>query len=241
MNLSARVWWWSVLAMLPLAAIAHSERADRIFVNGKLWTGDDARPTAEALAVAGDRIIAVGSSREIQALAGPQTVSVDLRGRRVVPGFQDSHLHFPGPSINSVALDGLESLAAFQKALGDFARTHPELAWISGSGWGYSAFPNQEVHRKYIDAVIPDRPVYVTERDGHMGLANSRALALAGITRDTPDPPNGHIMRDAQGEPTGELKEAAQSLMRKHIPQRSSDEMYQSFSCSRECSGARLQ
>jgi predicted amidohydrolase YtcJ len=223
------VWWWALLAVLPLAAGAQAQRADRIFVNGKIWTGDDARPSAEAIAVAGDKILAVGSSQEIRALAGPKTVSVDLGGRLMVPGFQDSHLHFPGESINSVQLDGLESLESFQKALSDFAKSHPKLTWITGSGWGYSAFPNQTVHKKYIDAVISDRPVYVAERDGHMGLANSKALELAGITRDTKDPPNGHIMRDANGEPTGELKEAAQFLMRKHIPPETPDEMYQTF------------
>jgi predicted amidohydrolase YtcJ len=219
----------ALLTVLPLAASAQAQRADRIFVNGKIWTGDDAHPSAAAIAVAGDKILAVGSSQEIRALAGPQTASVDLGGRLMVPGFQDSHLHFPGESINSVQLDGLESLESFQKALGDFAKSHPKLAWITGSGWGYSAFPNQTVHKKYIDAVIADRPVYVAERDGHMGLANSKALALAGITRDTQDPPNGHIMRDADGEPTGELKEAAQYLMRKHIPPETPDEMYQTF------------
>jgi len=224
-----RVWWWALLAVLPLTAGAQAQRADRIFVNGKIWTADDARPSAEAIAVAGDKIVAVGSSQEIRALAGPKTVTVDLGGRLMVPGFQDSHLHFPGQSINAVELDGLESLEAFQKALGDFAKSHPKLPWITGSGWAYSAFPNQTVDKKYIDAVISDRPVYVAERDGHMGLANSKALALAGITRDTKDPPNGHIMRDANGEPTGELKEAAQRLMRTHIPPETPDEMYQTF------------
>jgi predicted amidohydrolase YtcJ len=223
-----KVWWWALLAALPLAG-AQAQQADRIFVNGKIWTGDDARPSAEAIAVAGDKILAVGSSQEIRALAGPKTVTVDLGGRLMVPGFQDSHLHFPGESINAVQLDGLESLESFQKVLGDFAKSHPNLAWITGSGWGYSAFPNQTVDKKYIDAVISDRPVYVAERDGHMGLANSQALAIAGITRDTKDPPNGHIMRDASGEPTGELKEAAQSLMRKHIPSETPDEIYQTF------------
>ena len=224
-------WWCWALMALPLVASAQApaQRADRIFVNGKIWTADDARPPAEALAVSGDKVLAVGSSQEIRALAGPNTVTVDLGGRLVVPGFQDSHLHFPGASVNSVELDGIETLQGFQKKLADHARSHPKATWITGGGWGYSAFPNQTVHKKYIDAVISDRPVYVGERDGHMGLANSKALQLAGITRDTKDPPNGHIMRDANGEPTGELKEAAQSLIRPHIPRESTEEIYQSF------------
>jgi len=224
-------WWLWALVALPLSVLAQApaQRADRIFVNGKIWTADDTRPSAEALAVAGDTILAVGSSKDIRALAGPQTVTVDLRGRLMVPGFQDSHLHFPGSSINSVKLDGIETLEGFQKTLGDFAKSHSKLTWITGGGWGYSAFPDQTVHKKYIDAVIADRPVYVSERDGHMGFANTKALQLAGITRDTKDPPNGHIMRDANGEPTGELKEAAQSLIRPHIPRETTDEIYQSF------------
>ena len=226
-----RGWWLCVLIALPWAVCAQApaQRADRIFVNGKIWTADDARPSAQALAIVGDKILAVGSSREIRALAGPKTVTVDLGGRLMVPGFQDSHLHFPGESINSVQLDGIETLDGFQKTLADFAKSHPKLAWITGGGWGYSAFPDQTVHRKYIDAVISDRPVYVGERDGHMGFANTKALQLAGITRDTKDPPNGHIMRDANGDPTGELKESAQSLIRVHVPRESTDEIYESF------------
>jgi predicted amidohydrolase YtcJ len=223
-------WFWALVSM-PLAASAQApaQRVDRIFVNGKIWTADDARPSAEALAVCGDKIVAVGSSRDIRALAGPKTVTVDLGGRLVLPGFQDSHTHFPGPSINAVRLDGIETLEGFQKRLGDFAKSHPQLAWITGAGWVYSGFPNQTVDKKYIDAVISDRPVYVLERDGHMGLANTKALQLAGITRDTKDPPNGHIMRDSNGEPTGELKEAAQSLVRGRVPHETPEEIYQSF------------
>jgi predicted amidohydrolase YtcJ len=202
---------------------------DRIFVNGIFWTGDDTHPRAEAIAISGDKLLAVGTNQDIRALAAADTAVVDLKGRFVVPGFQDSHLHFPGTSVNSVRLEGIESLDAFQKRLAEFAKTHPSLPWITGGGWGYSAFPNQTVDKKYVDAVISDRPVYVSERDGHMGLANSKALQIAGITRATPDPPNGHIMKDANGEPTGELKEAAQELMYSKIPPRSEEETYQTL------------
>jgi predicted amidohydrolase YtcJ len=223
-------WLWALLCVpLAMGAQAQTSHADRIFVNGKVWTADDAHPTAQAVAVSGDKIVAVGSSQEIRALAGPKTVTVDLGGRLMVPGFQDAHMHWPGPSINSVKLDGIETLEGFQKTLGDFAKSHPKLAWITGAGWVYSGFPNQTVDKKYIDAVIADRPVYVLERDGHMGLANTKALQLAGITRDTKDPPNGHIMRDANGEPTGELKEAAQKLVRGRVPHETPNEVYQGF------------
>lgn len=224
--------------ILPLAVVAAlaapspsqaADHADRLFVNGVVWTADDARPRAQALAVAGDRILAVGSDAEIRALAAPDTAVVDLHGRLVLPGFQDSHLHFPGPSVNTVDLVGAETLEDLQGRIASFAKAHPDLPWILGRGWGYSVFPDQKPDRKYVDAVVSDRPVYLTERDGHMGLANSKALAIAGITAETRDPPNGHLMRDAAGEPTGELKEAAQGLLRKHIPPRSAEDVYESL------------
>lgn len=221
---TAVVLLWSLA--LPLAAAQH---ADRIFVNGNIWTEDDAHPRAEALAVSGDKLVAVGSNAAIRALASPDTAIVDLHGRLVVPGFQDSHLHFPGPSINEVDLAGANSLREFQQRIAEFARSHPALPWIIGSGWGYSLFPNEKPDKKYLDAVVSDRPVYVSERDGHMGLANSKALALAGIAAGTADPPNGHIMQEAGGEPTGELKEAAQRLLTKHIPPRSAEDRYESL------------
>ena len=220
-----------LLGTFLISAVAQTapQHADRIFVNGKIWTADDTRPMAEALAIQGDTILAVGSSDEIRKLASKETAIVDLNGRLIVPGFQDSHLHFPGDPVNSVQLDGLETLESFQKRLAEFSKAHPDLKWITGGGWGYSAFPNQTVDKKYIDAVISDRPVYVSERDGHMGLANSKALEIAGITRATPDPPNGHIMKDSNGEPTGELKEAAQDLIRSHIPKPTLQETYETL------------
>jgi predicted amidohydrolase YtcJ len=217
------------LTIVCTPAQTPQQHADRIFVNGKIWTEDDVRPQAEALAVSGDKLLAVGTNEEVRALAAPDTAVVDLHGRLVVPGFQDSHLHFPGQSVNEVDLHGTETLKEFQQRLADFAKAHPKLPWITGHGWGYSAFPNETVDKKYIDEVIPDRPVYVSERDGHMGLANSKALEIAGITRATSDPPNGHLMKDANGEPTGEFKEAAQELIYSHIPPESPDERYQAL------------
>jgi predicted amidohydrolase YtcJ len=220
-----------LLVTVLSTATTQSEKrhADRILINGKIWTADDSQPNAEALAISGDKILAVGSNQEIRSLATSDTAIVDLKGRLVVPGLQDSHLHFPGPSVNSIRLDGLDTLQAFQNALAEFAKSHPDLPWITGGGWGYSAFPDQMPDKKYIDAIISDRPVYVSERDGHMGLANSKALQIAGITRDTHDPPNGHIMKDSKGEPTGELKEAAQDLLRTHIPERTDQDLYESL------------
>jgi predicted amidohydrolase YtcJ len=217
------------LTIVCTPAQTPQQHADRIFVNGKIWTEDDVRPQAQAFAVSVDKILAVGSNEQVRALATADTAVIDLQGRLVVPGFQDSHLHFPGQSVNEVDLHGTETLKEFQQRLSDFAKAHPKLRWITGHGWGYSAFPNQTVDKKYIDAVISDRPVYVSERDGHMGLANSKALQIAGVTSATPDPPNGHIMKDSSGHPTGEFKEAAQYLIFGHISPRSDDDLYQSL------------
>lgn len=219
-----------VLAMLiGLPTAQAAEVADRIFINGKVWTANESQPYAEAFAILGDKFLAVGSTQEIRKLAGAETQIIDLRGQLVVPGFQDSHLHFPGPSTRSLALDGIESLAELQKTIADFAAAYPDLPWITGMGWAYSAFPEQIPDKKYLDAVVPDRPVYIVARDGHMGLANSKALELAGISRATPDPPNGTLARTASGDITGELKESAQYLLRAKIPPRSEEDVYQSF------------
>jgi len=217
------------VACAALAATQATPHADRIFVNGTIWTGDDARARASAMAIGGDRILAVGSDDEVRAHASADTTIVDLRGRLVVPGFQDSHLHLPGASINQVDLSGAASLREFQQRLADFARAHPALPWITGHGWGYSAFPDRTADKRYIDEVISDRPVYVTERDGHMGLANSKALESAGVGSNIADPPNGRIVRNARNEPTGELQEAAQGLVRRRIPPETADDRYRAL------------
>ena len=218
-----------VSIVICCSAQTSSQHVDRIFTGAKIWTGDDAHPQAQAIAISGDRLLAVGSDQEIKALAASDTTVVDLGGRLVVPGFQDSHIHFPGRSINEIDLHGVETLKDFQQRLSDFAKAHPSLPWITGHGWGYSAFPNQTVDKKYIDAVISDRPVYLLERDGHMGFGNSKAVQIAGVTAATPDPPNGHIMKTASGEPTGEFKEMAQDLIFSKIPPRTMEDQYESL------------
>src|SRR5262249_28844719 len=130
----------AVAGLTALCGVAQTPQpnADRIFVNGKIWTADVARPQAEAIAVRGEKSVAVGSTEEIKKLAGPATEIADLRGRLVVPGFQDSHAHWPGSSVNEVDLHGAETLEEFHKRLADFAKSHPKLPWITGHGWGYS-------------------------------------------------------------------------------------------------------
>ena len=199
---------------------------DRIYINGRIWTGESSQPWAEALAVSGETLACVGTTDEIRKSAGGSVEVVDLEGRFVTPGFQDSHLHLPGPSVNSVALDTVTTVAELQEKLKAFAAAHPDLPWILGRGWGYGIFPDAIAHRKHIDAAISDRPVYLVGRDGHMGVSNSAALAAWGITSATPDPANGQIVRDAAGAPTGEFRESAHGMVRGKLPPESADSEY---------------
>jgi predicted amidohydrolase YtcJ len=214
----------SLMLALSTASVA-AEEADRIFVNARVWTADSVRPEAEAFAVAGDRFVAVGTAAEVRKLAGPDTTVVDLGGRRVLPGFNDAHWHLP--ARRSARLDNAGSVDVIQRRLVEYARTLPATGWVVGRGWTPTDFPGRTSDRRYLDVVFPDRPVVIRDRDGHQALANTRALAAAGIDRGTPDPPDGHIERDANGEPTGLLKEAAASLVTGLLPPLTADDTYQ--------------
>ncbi len=200
---------------------------DRVFINGRIWTGDARMPEAQAIATRGDRIVAIGVSMEIRALAGSATEVVDLGGRRVVPGFNDAHWHLP--TRRTADLVDAGNVQEIQRRLKEFAATLGPDEWVTGRGWGPSDFPDNQAHRRYLDEVFPDRPVLLTDRDGHQTLANSRALTLASVTRATKDPANGRIDRAANGEPTGLLKEAASSLVRKLIPALTADQVYRAL------------
>lgn len=203
-----------------------NDKADRVFLNGRVWTGDPARPRAEALAVRGPRILAVGTTAQIRKKAEKGTDVVDLKGGFVVPGFIDAHQHFLSGSLSMGQLDlaGCDNVTRLQDRLAAHGQSRPDAPWIVGQGWGYADFPNQKPHRTHIDAVVKDRPVFLRDRDHHAALANTRAFALAGITRATRDPEGGIIERDEAGEPTGLLKEAATELVSRHVPKPSEDE-----------------
>jgi predicted amidohydrolase YtcJ len=182
---------------------------------------DPALPTAQAVAIIGDRIVAVGSSAEIDAWRGSQTHVIDASGKRLVPGFNDAHVHFVdgGEQLDSVQLTDATSSDEFVRRIAAFARALPNGDWIKEGDWDETKWiPAQLPTRQMIDAVTPDNPVFVYRYDGHMALANSIALKLAGITAQTPDPPGGVIVRDAQGNPTGALKDAAVNFVEKIIP-----------------------
>jgi len=211
-------------AALVLAAGA-AEPPDRIYVNSRVWTGEPARPEALAFAVRGDRFVAVGTDADVRDLAGPRTVVTDLQGLRVVPGFDDAHWHLP--SRRTARLDGAGSVEVIQQRLLDYSRTLPSGSWVVGRGWMPTDFPDRTADRRYLDAVFPDRPVVIRDRDSHQALANAPALRLAGITRETPDPADGWIVRGTDGEPTGLLKEAAASLVTQLLPNLSVDDTYE--------------
>jgi predicted amidohydrolase YtcJ len=205
-----------------------SPKADRIFVNGHVWTGDPARPTAEAVAVRATRIIAVGTTRNIAKLGSRFSDTVNLRGKWLFPGFNDAHLHFL--VVDRADVGDCGTIAEMQKRIAEFARSHSAAAWVLGRGWTYADFPDRAPNKKILDAAIADRPVWITDRDGHAGWANSRALELAGITGRTPNPPWGTLVRDAKGEPTGLFKEAgAMDLVRQVIPPPNEEERYRAL------------
>jgi hypothetical protein len=196
--------------------------ADLVIVNARVYTADDAGTMAEAVAVAGSTIMRVGNDAEIRALAGPQTRVIDAHGGMVAPGFNDSHVHFlqGGLALGDVDLAGLNTLAEVQTKIREFAGAHPQNPWVVGRGWLYAPFPGGTPTRAQLDAVVADRPAVMRCYDGHSVWVNSKALQLAGITRATPDPPNGLIVKDPKtGEPTGHLKESAADLMTRAMPQ----------------------
>ncbi|MBP1767497.1 MAG: hypothetical protein H6P98_1612, partial [Candidatus Aminicenantes bacterium] len=194
--------------------------ADTIITNAKIYTVDAKLPWAEAVAVQGDRILFVGSAKEAMHHRAAETKVIDAGGRLVLPGMEDSHVHFVSGSgsLAMVDLAGTRTVEEVQERIRRFAAEHPESAWVQGRGWMYSAFPGDMPHKKYLDEVVPDRPAIMTCADGHTSWVNSRALALAGIDRRTPNPKNGTIVREANGEPTGALLETADSLLEKVLP-----------------------
>lgn len=204
------------------------ESADTVLIHGRIYTVNPKAPWAQALAVRAGKIIAVGSNRAIAALQGPSTKVIDARERLVLPGIMDAHVHFMvgAATLQQVSLNEAKTVGEFQQAIKDYADAHPDSKWIQGMGWVYNIFGKEGLpDRKLVDAVVPDRPVYLLAYDGHTSLANSRALQEAGITRSTPDPPGGIIVRNpATGEPTGVLKEAAGSLVTKVVPQPTREE-----------------
>ncbi len=199
-----------------------------LLINGKVWTVNPQQREAEAVAISGNHIVAVGSTSEIFRLKQPSTRVVDLAGKRVLPGFNDAHVHFysGGSSLAGPQLRSSKSQEEFRNTLAQFAKHTPKGQWITGGAWDHENWsPPRLPTRQLIDDVTRDWPVFVDRLDGHMSLANSLALKLAGVDRNTKDVPGGVIVRDASGDPTGILKDAAQELMERVIPAPSQDQI----------------
>ena len=195
--------------------------ADLIIIHAKVWTVDKALPKAEAVAVVGERIVCVGSDEEIEAWRGTRTQVIDAQGKLLLPGFNDAHVHFVsgGMQLDNVQLYTASSPEEFARRIGERARITPKGQWILGGNWDETKWsPPTIPSKELIDPLTPDTPVFVSRYDGHMGVANSVALRLAGVSSSTPDPPGGTIVRDAQGNPTGALKDAAMDYLDKVIP-----------------------
>jgi hypothetical protein len=208
-------------ALAILAAAVLLTPADLVLVGGRVWAGKGLAG-GSAIAMGGGRVLAVGSDEAVRALAGPGTRTIDLHGRLVVPGFNDAHVHFlsGGFGLLSVDLRDAKDEADFARRIGDYAKTLPKGAWIQNGNWDHESWPSKALPtRQLIDALTADHPVFVSRLDGHMALANTLALKLAGITRDTKDPEGGTIVRDARGEPTGILKDNAEDLVDRVIPE----------------------
>ncbi|WP_041973723.1 amidohydrolase [Pyrinomonas methylaliphatogenes] len=202
--------------------------ADLVIINAHVRTMDEGRPEAEAVAVIGNRIVAVGSTAEIKRLVGPNTRVIDAGGRLVLPGFNDAHVHFisGGFQLANIDLRDAATPQEFAERIRRFSEKLPKGRWITGGDWDHERWPGAPLPTKeLIDPFTPDRPVFVNRLDGHMALANSYVLKLAGITRATPDPPGGQIVRDPRtGEPTGILKDAAMGLVYRVMPEPSFEE-----------------
>jgi predicted amidohydrolase YtcJ len=212
------------LGVLLLSQAQNSKTipADTIVLHGRVYTGNAKQPWAQAVAIRGAKIVAVGSDIEVEKMRAEGTKIIDAAGRLVLPGFVDSHIHFMDGSLSlgRVNLEGAKDASDIQQRLREYASNHSGDGWILGRGWNYAMFgPEALPHKKYLDEIFPNRPVFLEGYDGHTYWANSKALALAGITRETPDPPNGAIVRDLKsGEATGALKESAQDLVAKMVP-----------------------
>ena len=215
------------LACVACAGAQSKPAADLVIRNAHIWTVDHSHPEAESVAILGDRIVAVGSNQEVDAWRGPNTRVQDAAGKRLVPGFNDAHVHFTsgGQQLDNIQLNDVTSTQEFARRVAERAHKTAKDEWILGGDWDETKWtPAQLPTKELIDAITPGTPTALGRYDGHMILANSLALKLAGITAQTPDPDGGVIVHDARGNPTGALKDAAADLVFKVIPEPTHDQ-----------------
>ncbi|MFQ5675590.1 MAG: amidohydrolase [bacterium] len=222
-----------VIALMTGCSSDFPVKADLVLTNAKIWTVDKTMPRAEAVAIWQEKILAIGSSAEIKTLIGPETEVLDLEGKLVLPGFHDNHTHFVegGFWLTGVKLKDAENEEEFGRRLAEKSKEQPPGAWITGGTWDHDNWPGGNLPTAVlIDKYVPDRPVFVSRYDGHMSVANSLALRLAGVTANTRDPAGGIIVRKPGSRvPAGVLKDTAQDLVRRVIPEPSTAEVRQAI------------
>lgn len=204
------------LAMVLFLFSCSGKKADKIYFNGNIWTGDVSNPVAKVIAVKDGKIIYVGDDEEAYSAAE----KIDLEGKLVVPGFTDNHTHFlsAGYGLSSVKLKDAMTKEEFIKRIADFCRTRPDSTWVMEGSWDHENWGGELPSKEWIDSVTGDHPLFISRYDGHMAFANSKAMALAGITASTVSPEGGVIGKNAKGEPTGIFKDAAMPLISSVIP-----------------------
>lgn len=204
-----------------------NQKADRVILNAAIWTGDESNPDAQAMAIAGDSLLAVGSNAEIEKYKGSNTEVIDLNGAFVTPGFIDCHVHFltGGFNLSGVQLRDAKTKEEFIKRIKAFAETVPAGTWILGGDWDHENWGGELPSRQWIDDATPDHPVWITRLDGHMSLANTAALKAAGVDRSIKDVEGGTIVRDAKGNLTGIFKDNATNIIDRHVPEPSPEQV----------------
>ncbi|NBO57470.1 MAG: amidohydrolase [Chitinophagia bacterium] len=206
-----------LFAIVVLFSCNTTNKADKVYVNGNIWTGDSSNPSATIIAIKGDKIIYVGND--------PSKVSggevIDLKGKMMVPGFTDNHTHFlsAGYGLSSVHLKDAMTKAAFIQRISDFCKSHPGNTWIKEGGWDNENWGGELPSKEWIDSVTGDHPIFISRYDGHMAFANSKAMELAGVNANTVSPDGGVVVKNAKGELTGCFKDQAMSLIDKVIPE----------------------
>lgn len=222
----------TLMCALAWATPGQAQHATLILTHGKIWTENPHQVETEAIALYGDHILAVGTSSQMMQLADKETRVIDLHGRRVLPGFNDAHVHFIQGSMGLRAVNAIHARTPmeFRDLVADFARKLPKGEWIADGAWDHENWPGAQLPtHQLIDSVTPDNPVALPRLDGHMLLANAKAMEIAGINKNTPDVPGGVIVRDAQGNPTGIFKDAAENLIASHIPDSSPERVQQAL------------
>lgn len=218
-----------VIGLTTLSGYSQILFADKIYINANIWTGDESNPHAKAIAIKGNKIIYVGN--DYNNYNGTATFVIDLKGKMMVPGFIDNHTHFlnGGYNLSGVQLRYAKNPANFIHILKEFCQTRPDDRWIQGGDWDHENWGGELPRKEWVDSVTGNHPLFVNRYDGHMAFANSKALQLAGITKETKSPAGGEIVKDKNGEPTGVLKDDAMGLMYKALPADSEEEMNDYF------------